>query len=236
MLEHVLNNRWQRYLEAQGLYPNCMLGFRAQLSTQDAMIQLNQDINDKSERTRDAKAVLGLDLQGALDNVKHSAILAQVSRLNLGKRSYDYIRDFLSDRTVEICAGNLQLPEKQLGSVGTPQGSVISPLLFNLVMIGLARPLEGITQVRHTIYADDITLWVPGGGDGHIENTLQEAVTAIEDHLADTGLRCAPQKSELLIVAPPGRRGKNSNDKPNITVRTRDGIPIPQVPGGEWQQ
>lgn len=230
VLEHVLNNRWQRYLEMQGLYPNSMLGFRAQLSTQDAMIQLYQDITDKSERTRDAKAVLGLDLQGAFDNVKHSAILAQVSRLNLGKRTYDYVRDFLSERTVEICAGDLQLPPKQLGSVGTPQGSVISPLLFNLVMIGVARRLEGIPQVRHTIYADDITLWVPGGSDGHIENTLQDAVTAIEDHLADTGLRCAPQKSELLIVAPPGRRGKNdSNDKPNITVRTSDGIPIPQV-------
>lgn len=53
--------------------------------------------------------------------------------------------------------------------------------------------------------------------------------TAFEDHLADTGLRCAPQKSELLIVATPGRRGKNSNEKLNITVRTRDGIPIPQV-------
>lgn len=144
VLEHVLNNRWQRYLETKGLHPNFMLGFRAQSNTQDAMIQLYQDINDKSERTRDAKAALSLDLQGAFDNVQHSAILAQVSRLNLGKRSYDYIRDFLFERTVEICAGDLQLPEKQLGSVGTPQGSVISPLLFNLVMIGVARRLEGI--------------------------------------------------------------------------------------------
>lgn len=64
-----------------------IIGFRQQLSTQDATIQIKHQVIDGE--TRDSKAVLGLDL------VTHSAILVQVSHLNLGERSYEYIKDFL---------------------------------------------------------------------------------------------------------------------------------------------
>lgn len=72
-----------------------------------------------------------------------------------------------------IVVGDMELPKKTLGSVGTPQGSVISPILFNMVMIGVAERLEGLPAVKYTIYADDITLSVTGGNDGHIEAALQ---------------------------------------------------------------
>lgn len=126
--------------------------------------------------------------------------------------------------------GNLQLEERKLGSIGTPQGAVISPFLFNLVMIGVAERLSQLPQVKYTIYADDITLWVLGGSDGHIESTLQEAIDNIEDCLKDTGLRCSPQKSELLILPPPGRlRKRAAEDAKKITLRTGDGTVIPHV-------
>ncbi|XP_077541236.1 uncharacterized protein LOC144153467 [Haemaphysalis longicornis] len=160
-----------------GPYPNTMLGFRERLSTQDAMLLLQHDILDTSIPTQGNKAVLGLDLQSAFDKVRHSAILRQVSNLNIGKRTYEYIRDFLTGRTVEIQAGDLCLDPKRLGS-----------------------------------------------------EALQTAVYAIEDYLTDTGLRCSPQKSELLLVPPPGRyRNKGEEDSRVITVRTRDGTVIPRV-------
>lgn len=135
-----------------------MIGFTRHLSTQDAVLQLKYQIIDNGGNARDNKAILGLDLQRAFDKVKHLAILSQVSKLNMGERSYNYINDFLTDRIAELRAGDLQTQEKELGSTGTPQGSVISPMLFNLVMIGVAEKLTDIEDVRHIIYVDDITL------------------------------------------------------------------------------
>ncbi|XP_077553168.1 uncharacterized protein LOC144167909 [Haemaphysalis longicornis] len=142
----------------------------------------------------------------------------------MGERTYNYVRDFLSGRTAHIQEGDLTMDERKLGSVGTDQGSVISPLLFNVVMIGVARRLESIPEVRHTIYADDITLWVPGGCDGHIESSLQLAVDAIEQ-LQGTGLVCSPSKWELLIVPPMSRLRQECT----IKLRTSNAKTIPEV-------
>lgn len=122
----------------------------------------------------------------------------------------------------------MELPSETLGSVGTPQGSVISPILFNMVMIGVADRLAGLPDVKHTIYADDITLWTTGGSDGHIEAVLQQAIDEIESQLQGTGLVCSPAKSELLIIPPRGRSRSDATE-PNINLRTRDGIAIPHV-------
>ncbi|XP_077547903.1 uncharacterized protein LOC144160455 [Haemaphysalis longicornis] len=106
------DKEWQRYLEDSRLYPNTVIGFRNKLGTQDAMIQLKNEILDDTTNTQDNRAILGLDLQSAFDKVSHSAILAQVSRLNMGKRTYAYIKDFLTGRTTEVNAGDLRLREE----------------------------------------------------------------------------------------------------------------------------
>lgn len=229
VLEHVLNNRWQRHLETTNTYPDSMIGFRNGLCTQDAMLLIQKDILDDPSRV-DCRAILGLDVKSAFDNVSHAAVLKQVERLNLGRRTYNYIRDFLTGRTAQLQAGHLQLPERKLGSKGTPQGAVISPLLFNLVMIPVAESLAKLPQVHHTIYADDVTLWTAGGPLGHVQDRLQEAVKVIERQLDGTGLQCAPQKSELLVLPPPGHWRKDiERQAAEITIKTRDGGIIPHV-------
>lgn len=59
----------------------------------------------------------------------------------MGEASYNYVPDFLTNRMVHVQAEKLQLNEKKMGSSGTPQGSVISLLIFNLVMIGVAQAI-----------------------------------------------------------------------------------------------
>lgn len=91
-------------------------------------------------------------------------------QLNVGKRTYNFIKDFLTGKTAELMAGDLKAKEKRLGSTGTPQRSVILPLLFNLVMTRVAESLSRINAVKNMTYADDITLWVDRGSDAHIES------------------------------------------------------------------
>lgn len=111
-------------------------------------------------QTSGNKAILGLDPQSEFDQIEHATILRQISKLNLGECSYNYVRDFLTDRGAELVAGDLRVGERTMGHKGTPQGTVISPMLVNLVMIGVVERLEKLEDVENTIYADDIMLWV----------------------------------------------------------------------------
>ncbi|KAG0442488.1 hypothetical protein HPB47_015680 [Ixodes persulcatus] len=91
-------------------------------------------------------------------------------------------------------------------------------------MICLPAKLEKIAGLQHSIYADDITLWVTGGSDGYIEEVLQEAIRVVEEYAAPRGLACSPQKSELLLLRP--KRG--GKEKSNIELFAQ-GHRIPQV-------
>lgn len=83
---------------------------------------------------------------------------------------------------VDLEIGNIAGELRSPGSTGTPQGSVISPFLFNLVMIGLADQLTKLPNIRHSVYADDI-IWTTIGSNAEIEETLQTAVYTVENHL-----------------------------------------------------
>lgn len=67
-----------------------------------------------------------------------------------------------------------------LGDRGTPQGSVIAPVLFNLCMIGLSRKLKEVEGIDHTIYADDLTIWCSSGSEGQIQDSLNEAIKTVD--------------------------------------------------------
>ncbi|XP_077492441.1 uncharacterized protein LOC144103652 [Amblyomma americanum] len=93
-----------------------MVGFRPGLSTQDVMLRLQHDIIDS--RSRDIKAILGLDLKKAFGNVKHEAILTELQEIGVGGRNYNYIKNFLTDRTSKIRYQDLESEEIELGNRG----------------------------------------------------------------------------------------------------------------------
>lgn len=204
LLEHVVLNRLHALMDERGLFPHTMIGFRPGLSTQDVMLRLKHKILDgEGCSPLDTRAILGLDLTKAFDSVKHEAIMESLEGLGVGTRTYNYVRDFLSNRTARLVVGGVESDVIEIGSRGTPQGSVLSPFLFNAVMIGLPRILDSIEGLEHSLYADDITIWSSGGGsDGEIQERLQRAADAVVEYAAPKGLRCSPQKSELLLYNP----------------------------------
>ena len=140
-----------------------------------------------------------LDITGAFDNISHQGILEGLANTNCGERTYKYIQSFLSQRTAELKIGELQTPAYQSPNKGTLQGAVISPTLFNVAMVGLARKLQEVEGLRHAFYADEImTLWTTKGSLAEKEERLQTAAHIIQDHIIQ--LQCSPEKSEILRV------------------------------------
>ncbi|KAG0436628.1 hypothetical protein HPB47_017853 [Ixodes persulcatus] len=94
----------------------------------------HQTVDGTGSSPLDTRVILGLDLTKAFNNIIHDAVFDNLGALAVGKRRYEYIQDFMSGRKSEdIC----------LGGKGTPQGSVLSPYLFNKSELLLLRPKRG---------------------------------------------------------------------------------------------
>ncbi|KAG0414968.1 hypothetical protein HPB47_007849 [Ixodes persulcatus] len=177
LLERMIQVRVQEYMEENNLFTHQMFGFSRHLSKQDK----------------------------AFDCILHAAILRQISELGLGKRTYNYVRSFLSDRTanIQLEGDASETFPVNVGS-GTPQGAVISPLLFNIAMLPMSRKLKQVAGLQHAIYADDITIWTAHHSP-YMGKVMKTGVEIVKEEAAKMGLEHATEKSALL-VRPPSQR------------------------------
>ncbi|XP_077564421.1 uncharacterized protein LOC144179871 [Haemaphysalis longicornis] len=70
--------------------------------------------------------------------------------------------------------------------------------------------LNDIPGLKHSIYADDITLWCHTGSPGTQEETLQRGIDVVTQYTASIGLVCSPEKTEYTVVI--GSRKAHAND------------------------
>ncbi|XP_075540033.1 uncharacterized protein LOC142574930 [Dermacentor variabilis] len=161
--------------------------------------KIQHDILDPGP-IRATPTILGLDISKAFDNVSQASILTNLSQMSVGTRTYNYIANFLHNRTSELHIGDLCSDKVTMGTRGTPQGAVLSPFLFNITMRGLPTLLDTLPHIKHSIYIDDITLWTNSGSDGEIQDSLQQAIDTVHTYVQANGLVCSPNKSELLVI------------------------------------
>ncbi|XP_075559755.1 putative nicotine oxidoreductase [Dermacentor variabilis] len=183
----------QHHVDDKELYPHSMFGFRVNLLTQDVLLQINEEIINTSLRAG-KNVIMALDIKGVFHNVSHEGIMEGLNKANCDKRIHDYVKAFLTKCTAAVGLGDLRSDVFTTPRKGTPPGSVISPTLFNIAMIGLARRLRKIDGIQHAIHADDITVWVNRGSLGQKQEKVQEAAKCVEEYVRERGLACSTEK------------------------------------------
>lgn len=157
-------------------------------SFEDILIRIKEDIPIPTTR-HCPPAILTLDLDELSDDVAHKAIhnLATGCR----ERMYNYVSNFLSNRQGNIKIGDASSDSITLGDGGTPQGSVLCPMLFIIALLELPKRLKEIPYIKHGLYADDITIWTGTDSIGGLQDTLQLATDTVYHYAKEWGLACS---------------------------------------------
>lgn len=202
MFEKVILTRIEQYTEKRGLLPTSMYGFRRGMSAQDIFLLLKEEVLNPPPGSFN-NLLLALDIEKAFDNIAHSTILDGLTAIGCGERIFHYASTFLGNRKAQIGMAGTNSPPYDLPLKGTPQGSILSPFLFNIGLRKLVLQLEDIPNLGCAFYADDITLWATKGSYGERQDVLQTAIDKIQRYLQAAGMTCAPNKSEYLQIRPP---------------------------------
>ncbi|KAG0414919.1 hypothetical protein HPB47_007917 [Ixodes persulcatus] len=188
LMERMALMRLEWDIEANNVLHPCQTGFRRGLSTQDSLALFAEDLAGKHPRY-DIKIAVAIDVKKAFDSVPHPTVMAAASAAGLTGKPLQYIG---------VSVGNPQAPAAPL-ELGVPQGAVLSPLLYNLLMADSSHHLDKIPGICHTIYADDVTIWTTGGPVGPQNDSAQEALDIVAEFLIERGLTPSPDKTQYAV-------------------------------------
>ncbi|XP_068204845.1 uncharacterized protein [Palaemon carinicauda] len=121
-----------------------------------------------------------LDLKGAFDKANKDVILECLVKKGIKGKLLMWISQYLSNRRGTVMFQGYESTEKYF-ELGTPQGGVLSPMIFNILMDEIASyKFHGNSQV--IIYADDILIQCKS------EETLSIVLTEMSDLCISLGL------------------------------------------------
>jgi len=180
----------------------CSYGFRPKRRAHDAVVEVRFFASKKYEW------IVEGDIKACFDEISHPALMARVRRRVGDKRVLALVKAFLK---AGILGEDRVLREN---NAGTPQGSILSPLLSNVALSVLdehivrgpggpgigkvaaaKRRRHGLPNYRLVRYADDWCLTVHGTQADAVE--LREEIAGV---LTTMGLRLSQEKTLITHI------------------------------------
>ena len=197
VFERMAALRLRKFLETNQLIDPNQCGFRPGFSTYDPICKLEKDIRTAFIERKSTLAVF-IDIAQAYDTVWHEGLLQKIKALGLEGNLPLFIQNFISNRSTMTRIDTV-LSSPHFSDRGVPQGSVISPLLF-LIMINDITKQLGPT-IQHSLFADDCAIWVTSKDHLENHNNMQAALKTITDWTQKWQLSISTAKTKAVYFS-----------------------------------
>jgi ribonuclease HI len=180
-------------LNARPLHP-MQFAYQAGKSTESALHCLVGRL-ERALETHQTVLATFLDIQGAFDNTSFASIAGAAAERGVDRIHVKWIESMLRSRQIRSKLYNCSL--EVFAMKGCPQGGVLSPLLWCLVVDDLLWKLNNLGL--HTQgYADDLVTSIMGVDHGTISELMQRALRIIEKWCNEHCLSVNPDKTVIV--------------------------------------
>ena len=218
LFEKIILNRLLYYCEKESIIPKHQAGFRKGRCASDHLVKLSTTIKGQFARKKTLLATF-FDIKSAYDNVWHEKLLMKLKSLGISGKMYSYIKSYLSDRSICARINNSYSSFKSV-NCGIPQGSIIAPLLFSIILHDLPSLVSKNIQIVQ--YADDICIWLKTNIKkntkkrviSYVEKLYQMEIDNIVNYMKENGFRLSSEKTHLMFF----NNGQNPPNLPKLYI------------------
>lgn len=216
--EHLIKARLEWHLEHFNLLPPTQYGFRKGHGTADAISHFVTDIQCSLSKNK-YLACIFVDFKGAYDCVSLDILTSKLQSLKISRRVATGIVELYRDREIFIRDHQGQLHGPRLTSQGLPQGSKMSPILFNVYTADLHGMWDD--SVSCIQYADDMCIYAVRDTYAESLGALRHIMYCLKVWTSDNNFTISPEKSAVMVFT--------RHRIPKVSEVTLAGITIPVV-------
>ena len=138
-----------------------------------------------------------LDIKKAYDTVDRKMLARILERLGLDGKILNWLKQFLlGKRSGKVIYEGCK-SEDIFFERGVPQGSPLSPLLFNIYI----REIEDFNEQKILQFADDVVIWERDKDAKAATDRINARLSRINQWSKEVGLAFSPQKCKVIIFS-----------------------------------
>jgi hypothetical protein len=153
-------------------------------------------------------------LIGAFDTTWHPGLLYNLSNLKFSASLIKLISLFLSQRKFRVSVeGEISTPRYM--QAGVPQGSVLSPTLYNLYI----NDIPQTAGVNLALFADDTCLYATDRIEGYVLRKIQHGLNCMMDWCERWNIKINEEKTRAIYFT---HRNRPPNSPHSLTLNGRN--------------
>ena len=223
LLEKHVNNHLLKELTEKNYFKAVQAGYSKGRSPQEHTFRLSQDVMNGFKKQQ-CTAGIFLDVKAAFDCVWRNGLKYKIKKIGLSKQVENLLLSFLDDRTLHVFEKGCWSDTVYL-LAGTPQGSVLSPILY-LIYMNDATEVVDQSDVAVSQYADDIGAWATGNSVRETINSIQNSMNQLERWCRKWFVTLNPLKSQLVVFTKSLRHKKEMDDRVFTVQLFQQNVPI----------
>ena len=198
ILETAVRDALLEWLMLQGFIPDSQFGYLPGRSNTMALACAQNDWFE-AKSTGEAVGVLAFDFSAAFDCIAYTTLLNKLESANITGIPLKWIKSYVSGRSQKVLWNDVLSGPQHL-THGVPQGSILGPLLFLVMVADMHKSVIGDSPNANLMaYADDSTLYVHSKNMDLLRKDLETLSARMISYCHGAGLVLNNDKTQLLV-------------------------------------
>lgn len=201
LFERTILSKLRMHEEDEKVFIPQQFGFRGHHSTIKQIIRITEKISLRFNENK-STAMTMLDLEKAFDSVWHDALIHKMMDAKYPIFLVKIIQSFLTDR-FSLVAINDSLSDSYHVPAGVPQGSPLSPHLFNIFINDIPIP----AKCKLALFADDSALLTSIKNNSgspnlsRLRDKLQNGLEEVNSYFTSWKMKLNSSKTEAIVFS-----------------------------------